>query len=137
MSVDLLQVQQNVDESALLRSGTLIASSQSATEPIRLRRFPMQINDHWVMTVPIQRDIYPNLKLRIYTSGLRQNRMAKMLGIDEAHLSKIINGFREPSEDLRARIAEILHCDSAWLFHKVFVTEESPVMDSELRPPSK
>jgi transcriptional regulator with XRE-family HTH domain len=88
------------------------------------------------ITVTIHRDIYPNLKLRIYTSGLRQNRMAKMLGIDEAHLSKIVNGFREPSDELRARIAEILHCDPAWLFHKVFVTEESPVIDSELMPPS-
>jgi transcriptional regulator with XRE-family HTH domain len=81
--------------------------------------------------VPIQRDIYPNLKLRIYTSGLRQNRMAKMLGIDEAHLSKVVNGFREPSNDLRAQIAEILHCDPEWLFHKVFVTEENPLIDGK------
>jgi transcriptional regulator with XRE-family HTH domain len=94
-------------------------------------------NKHWVIyTVPIHRDIYPNLKLRIYTSGLRQNRMAKMLGIDEAHLSKIVNGFREPSEDLRTRIAEILHSDPTWLFHKVFVTEENPVIDAELMPPN-
>jgi transcriptional regulator with XRE-family HTH domain len=88
-------------------------------------------------TVTIQRDIYPNLKLRIYTSGLRQNRMAKMLGIDEAHLSKVINGFREPTEDLRTRMAEILHCDPTWLFHKVFVTEENPIIDSESMPPPK
>ena len=87
--------------------------------------------------VTIHRDIYPNLKLRIYTSGLRQNRMAKMLGIDEAHLSKIVNGFREPSDELRLRIAEILHCDPAWLFHKVFVTEESPIIDGEISPPEK
>jgi transcriptional regulator with XRE-family HTH domain len=87
--------------------------------------------------VPIQRDIYPNLKLRIYTSGLRQNRMAKMLGIDEAHLSKVVNGFREPSDDLRAQIAEILHSDPEWLFHKVFVTEESPVIDGETMQPNK
>ncbi|MGC1295676.1 MAG: helix-turn-helix transcriptional regulator [Alloacidobacterium sp.] len=82
----------------------------------------------------IQRDIYPNLKLRIYTAGLRQNRMAKMLGIDEAHLSKIVNGFREPSDDLRTRIAEILHSDPSWLFHKVFITEESPTIDAEMPP---
>jgi len=62
--------------------------------------------------------------------------MAKMLGIDEAHLSKIINGFREPSEQLRARIAEILHSDPTWLFHKVFVTEENPIIDSEPLEPN-
>ncbi len=87
--------------------------------------------------VAIQRDIYPNLKLRIYTSGLRQNRMAKMLGIDEAHLSKIVNGFREPSDNLRNQIADILHCDPEWLFHKVFVTEENPIIDGEPTQPNK
>jgi len=51
--------------------------------------------------VSLSREIYPNLKLRIYTSGIRQNRLARMLGIDEAHLSRIINGFRQPSGDIR------------------------------------
>lgn len=63
--------------------------------------------------------------------------MAKILGIDEAHLSKIINGFREPNDHLRAQIAEILHSDPEWLFHKVFVTEENPVIDGEMIQPSK
>lgn len=60
--------------------------------------------------------------------------MAKMLGIDEAHLSKIVNGFREPSDNLRTQIAEILHCDAEWLFHKVLLTEESPVLDGTMQP---
>jgi transcriptional regulator with XRE-family HTH domain len=85
----------------------------------------------------IQRDIYPNLKLRLYTSGLRQNRMAKILGIDEAHLSKVINGFREPSDDLRAQIAEILKSDPAWLFQKVFITEMGPSVDNGFMRPNK
>ena len=85
----------------------------------------------------IQRDIYPNLKLKIYTSGLRQNRMAKILGIDEAHLSKVINGFREPSDHLRTQIAEILHSDPEWLFHKVLVTEERPLIDGETMEPKR
>lgn len=85
----------------------------------------------------IQRDIYPNLKLRLYTSGLRQNRMAKILGIDEAHLSKVINGFREPSDDLRAQIAEILKSDPDWLFQKVFITEMSPTLDPGILQPNK
>ena len=90
-----------------------------------------------LLTVPIQRDIYPNLKLRIYTSGLRQNRIAKMLGIDEAHMSKIVNGFREPNDDLRKRLAEILMADPDWLFHKVMITEENPLIDARPMPPIK
>ena len=85
----------------------------------------------------IQRDIYPNLKLRLYTSGLRQNRMAKILGIDEAHLSKVINGFREPSVDLRAQMAEILKSDPDWLFQKVFITEMGPEIDARMMQPGK
>jgi transcriptional regulator with XRE-family HTH domain len=74
--------------------------------------------------VPLNRDIYPNLKLRIYTAGIRQNRLAKMIGIDEAYLSKIINGFREPSGNLRESIAEILNSDPEWLFQKIQISAE-------------
>jgi transcriptional regulator with XRE-family HTH domain len=87
--------------------------------------------------VAINRDIYPNLKLRMYTSGIRQNRLAKMVGIDEAHLSKIVNGFREPNPDLRTHIAEILHCDAEWLFHKVLLVEERPEFEMMPQPPNK
>lgn len=73
----------------------------------------------------VNRDIYPNLKLRIYTAGIRQNRLAKMIGIDEAYLSKIINGFREPSGNVRESIAEILNCDPDWLFQKLQISNES------------
>ncbi len=76
-------------------------------------------------TLSLGREIYPNLKLRIYTTGIRQNRLARMLGIDEAHLSRIINGFRQPSGDIREQIATILHSDPEWLFYRVQVNDES------------
>jgi transcriptional regulator with XRE-family HTH domain len=60
--------------------------------------------------------MYPNLKLQLWRSGIRQNRLAKTLGVDETLFSKIVNGFREPSSDLRQRIATALECDAAWLF---------------------
>ena len=60
--------------------------------------------------------MYPNLKLQLWRSGTRQNRLAKMLQMDETVLSKIINGFREPSSELRIRVAELLQCDADWLF---------------------
>jgi len=75
--------------------------------------------------VSLSREIYPNLKLRIYTSGIRQNRLAKMLGIDEAHLSRIINGFRQPSGDIREQIATILQSDPEWLFYRMQIDDAS------------
>lgn len=70
--------------------------------------------------------MYPNLKLQIWKSGLRQNRLARMLAIDETVLSKVVNGFREPSPELCARIANQLNCDAAWLFER----EQAPRADA-------
>jgi transcriptional regulator with XRE-family HTH domain len=60
--------------------------------------------------------LYPNLKLQLWRIGLRQNRLAQMLGVDETALSRIVNGYREPADELRKRIAAILGSDEAWLF---------------------
>lgn len=50
--------------------------------------------------------MYPNLKLQVWKSGLRRNRVARDLNIDETVLSKIINGYREPSPRVRALLPE-------------------------------
>jgi transcriptional regulator with XRE-family HTH domain len=63
--------------------------------------------------------MYPNLKLQLWTAGIRQNRLAKMLDIDETILSKIVNGFRQPSPEMRIRIATLLQSDEKWLFQSV------------------
>ncbi len=60
--------------------------------------------------------MYPNLKWQLWRNGIRQNRLARMIGIDETVLSRIINGFRDPSPALRQTIATALHSDEAWLF---------------------
>ena len=62
--------------------------------------------------------MYLNLKLQLFKTGMRQNRLALQLGVDESILSKIINGFREPSPEMRARIAMLLHSDEEWLFER-------------------
>lgn len=64
------------------------------------------------------RFIYPNLKLRVYTTGMRQNRLAKLVGIDEAYLSRIINGVRVPGKQMQEQIAQVLGCDAEWLFQQ-------------------
>ena len=63
--------------------------------------------------------MYPNLKLQLFKTGMRQNRLAQCLGMDESILSKIVNGFREPSGELRARIASLLQSEEEWLFQRV------------------
>ena len=75
--------------------------------------------------------MYPNLKLKLWSAGLRQNRLAQMLGIDETMLSKVINGFREANPEVRKQIACLLEADEAWLFQK----RNGPVdINSEDRP---
>jgi transcriptional regulator with XRE-family HTH domain len=66
--------------------------------------------------------MYPNLKLQLWRSGIRQNRLARLLKIHETQLSKIVNGYRDPDPDMRARIAAILHSDEGWLFSPEEVT---------------
>ena len=52
----------------------------------------------------------------MWRSGIRQNRLAKMLGVHESVLSKIVNGFRKPTPEMRTQIATALRQDEAWLF---------------------
>ncbi len=80
----------------------------------------------------LNRDIYPNLKLRMYTTGIRQNRLARMLGIHEASLSRIMNGFREPTGDVRVQLAEILQSDPEWLFFKMQINDEVSFQERQL-----
>ena len=60
--------------------------------------------------------MYVNLKICLWQSGLRQNRLAQALQMDEALLSRIINGYRQPTPEQRTRIAEFLHRHETWLF---------------------
>jgi transcriptional regulator with XRE-family HTH domain len=74
--------------------------------------------------------MYPNLKLAIFKRGFRQNFLARELGINEAILSKIIHGYREPSESVRSRIAGYLGVEEAWLFEKYDVNSDAGVSPS-------
>jgi transcriptional regulator with XRE-family HTH domain len=63
-------------------------------------------------------DMYPNLKLQIFKQGIRQNQMARELKLCESQLSKIINGYREPSDDERKLLAHYLNVEEGWLFER-------------------
>ena len=62
--------------------------------------------------------MYPNLKLQLFRSSVRQNYLAKQLSIDESILSKIIHGHRQPTPEQRKLLAKFLGFDEAWLFEK-------------------
>jgi len=76
--------------------------------------------------------MYPNLKLRIFTLGIRQNQMARELKICESQLSKIINGYREPSEAERALLSQYLAVEERWLFeqHENVLTPQSVLLSN-------
>lgn len=67
--------------------------------------------------------MYPNLKLQLWRTGIRQNRLARLLGVDETILSKIINGYRVANPELRQRIAVVLDSDAEWLFEPASLTK--------------
>lgn len=69
--------------------------------------------------------MYANLKLQLWRTGIKQNRLAKMLGMDETILSKIVNGYREPSLETREKIAALLNSDVGWLFEEINAAESS------------
>lgn len=68
--------------------------------------------------------MYPNLKQQIWKSGIHQNRLGKMLGMDETMLNRIVNGYRNPNAKLRQNIAQLLCCDPAWLFEELEPSRE-------------
>jgi transcriptional regulator with XRE-family HTH domain len=63
--------------------------------------------------------MYPNLKLQMWRSGIRQNQLARTLHMDETTLSRIVNGFRQPCPETKVKIAAALNCDLEWLFEQV------------------
>jgi len=69
--------------------------------------------------------MYPNLKLQIFKRGVRQNHLAKQVGISDPILSKIIHGYRLPTEAERKLLAACLEADENWLFEK-FEAEAAP-----------
>ena len=87
---------------------------------------PQIANSHATEVAMKERWIYPNLKLRVYTTGMRQNRLAKLVGIDEAYLSRIINGVRVPGKQMQEQIAQVLGCDAEWLFQQTSIQVPMP-----------
>ncbi len=78
----------------------------------------------------MERSLYPNLKLTMYRNGLRQNTLARSIGMNEASLSRIINGTRQPAPEVRLQIAAILRENAEWLFQQTHASDAIPAMAS-------
>jgi transcriptional regulator with XRE-family HTH domain len=72
--------------------------------------------------------MYANIKLQIFRRWIHQNQLARTLGMDETLLSKIIRGFREPSEAQRKQLADYLHASEQWLFEKSEFSDSSEIL---------
>jgi transcriptional regulator with XRE-family HTH domain len=81
--------------------------------------------------------MYPNLKLQIWRSGIRQQQLAKMLGLHETVLSKIVNGSRVPSPQMKSKIAAALNADPAWLFENAIGAAASQSPPAPPEPETK
>jgi transcriptional regulator with XRE-family HTH domain len=77
--------------------------------------------------------MYPNLRIQLWKAGIRQNRLAKMLDMDETLLSRIVNGYRQPSPEFRKRLSVLLESDEVWLFQEV----EDPAIKESKAPNAK
>ena len=56
------------------------------------------------------------LKTQILKSGKPQVALAREIGIAEPHLSRIVQGWVEPTEDIKRKIAKVLGCQIEELF---------------------
>jgi transcriptional regulator with XRE-family HTH domain len=59
-----------------------------------------------------------NLKFTIIKSGKNQILIARQAEIQESRLSKIVNGYVEPTVEEKKRIAKVLECTVEFLFDK-------------------
>ena len=59
-----------------------------------------------------------NLKMALAARGIRQIELARELDISADLLSRIVRGWTVPNATLRARIADFLATEAAWLFEK-------------------
>ena len=55
---------------------------------------------------------------RLNRSNMSQNDLARLLGISSGHISRLLNGRRDPSPSMRRRLMEGLGC---WEFDELFV----------------
>jgi DNA-binding XRE family transcriptional regulator len=69
------------------------------------------------------------LKISIIKSKKRQTFLAHEVGIPEPYMSKIVNGWHNPSPDLKRRIADALGVKVSDIFSTVQISDTSRLND--------
>jgi transcriptional regulator with XRE-family HTH domain len=64
------------------------------------------------------------LKTKIIERGLSQLRVARDAGVSDSYLSKVINGWLDPSNEIKARLASVVGCTVEEIFPQVNETVE-------------
>ena len=59
------------------------------------------------------------LKTRIIKKGLSQLKVARDAGVSDSYLSKVINGWVDPSDEIKAWLAGVLGCTIEEIFPRV------------------
>ncbi len=72
----------------------------------------------WFLKLENENTMFPNLKLQIFRRGSHQNQLARIIGMDETILSKIIHGYRVPTAAQRRILARFLEAEEEWLFER-------------------
>lgn len=58
-----------------------------------------------------------NLKLKILERGMTQLEISRSVGVSDGYLSKVVQGWVEPTADLKSSLAKILNCAVSDIFH--------------------
>lgn len=74
---------------------------------------------HSVYTIPAPQTIGGIIELRMYELRLSQVKLAKLLGVTEPKLSRIINGKMNPDVTFLKALHEKLNVDATFLLTKV------------------
>jgi len=62
--------------------------------------------------------MYPNLKLQLFRSAVRQNFLARELGMDESILEQDHSRLSRASPEQRQKLSGYLGVEESWLFEK-------------------
>ena len=59
------------------------------------------------------------LKVKMFETGISQRALSHQLAIDESRLSRIVNGWSDPTPQEQTEIAEALNSQASELFREV------------------
>jgi antitoxin component HigA of HigAB toxin-antitoxin module len=102
---------------ALMNKGE---ANLSKTESNRLRSLALaaQAYERNIYKIPAPTTVVEMIELRMYELKLKQNELAKLMGITEPKLSQILSGKRHPDVQFLKSAYQKLHIDPGFLLER-------------------